>query len=252
MVGKNRLRSAAWCLAVLGRTFHNPVAGKFLSIASFRRPLDLDQALRTCTELHWVQENRPILFSQKHPKQNWIVGGWKEIKALKTTDVSDERVSELRNCVKVNVAVLGYLSPIVCTVSVHVQQHWTQIHRAQELFESRSGRPGLPALPNSPSGVCGHTATLNKRVMRPEVHWSSLTCLCLCVAQGWSWGRCICLTDTAWPARGWLTSPALSFTPWTSPTTSMWATRAWSMSARSPGVKRGRKISLVSWCCSGC
>ena len=146
-VGKKRLRSAAWCLAVLGRTFHNPVAGKILSIASFRRPLDLDQALRTCTELHWVQENRPILSSQKHPKQNWIGGGWKEIKALKTSDVCDERVSELRSCVKVNAAVLGSLSPIVCTVSAHVQQHWTRIHRAQELCESRSGCAGLPCPP---------------------------------------------------------------------------------------------------------
>ena len=32
--------------------------------------------------------------------------------------------------------------------------------RAQELFESRGGRPGLP-VPNSPYGLCGHKATLN-------------------------------------------------------------------------------------------
>ena len=33
-------------------------------------------------------------------------------------------------------------------------------HRAQELCESRSGRPGLP-VPNSPYGLCGREATLN-------------------------------------------------------------------------------------------
>ena len=32
--------------------------------------------------------------------------------------------------------------------------------RAQELCESRGGRPGLPVL-NSPYGLCGHKATLN-------------------------------------------------------------------------------------------
>ena len=32
--------------------------------------------------------------------------------------------------------------------------------RAQELCESRSGRPGLP-VPNSPYGLCGRKATLN-------------------------------------------------------------------------------------------
>ena len=32
--------------------------------------------------------------------------------------------------------------------------------RAQELCESRSGRPGLP-VPNKPYGFCGHKATLN-------------------------------------------------------------------------------------------
>ena len=33
-------------------------------------------------------------------------------------------------------------------------------HRAQELCESRGGRPGL-AVPNSPYGLCGRKATLN-------------------------------------------------------------------------------------------
>ena len=34
------------------------------------------------------------------------------------------------------------------------------VHRAQELCESREGRPGLPVL-NSPYGLCGREATLN-------------------------------------------------------------------------------------------
>ena len=34
--------------------------------------------------------------------------------------------------------------------------------RAQELCESRGGRPGLP-VPNSPYGLCGRKATLNER-----------------------------------------------------------------------------------------
>ena len=39
-----------------------------------------------------------------------------------------------------------------CTMSLHET-------RAQELCESRGGRPGLP-VPNSPYGLCGRTATL--------------------------------------------------------------------------------------------
>ena len=34
------------------------------------------------------------------------------------------------------------------------------IHRAEELYESRGGRPGRP-VPNSPYGLCGRKATLN-------------------------------------------------------------------------------------------
>ena len=42
-------------------------------------------------------------------------------------------------------------------------------HKAQELCESRGGRPGLPA-PNSPYGLCGRKATLNLNVhpLRPQ------------------------------------------------------------------------------------
>ena len=35
-----------------------------------------------------------------------------------------------------------------------------QPDRAQELCESRSGRPGLP-VPNNPYGLCGRKVTLN-------------------------------------------------------------------------------------------
>ena len=39
--------------------------------------------------------------------------------------------------------------------------------RAQELCESRGGRPGLP-VPNSPSGLCGREVTLNMS-LSPEL-----------------------------------------------------------------------------------
>ena len=38
--------------------------------------------------------------------------------------------------------------------------------RAQELCESRGGRPGLP-VPNSPYGLCGRKATLNSSREQP-------------------------------------------------------------------------------------
>ena len=73
-------------------------------------------------------------------------------------------LSELRSCVKVEVAVLGSPSLIIRTVSVDVKQHWTrsQNFRAQELCKSRGGCPGLP-VPNNPYGLCGRQATTKKR-----------------------------------------------------------------------------------------
>ena len=64
--------------------------------------------------------------------------------------------TELRSCVKVEVAVLGSPTLIVRSVSVDVKQHWTWTsnHRDQELREGRGGRPGLP-IPNIPFGLCG-------------------------------------------------------------------------------------------------
>ena len=96
-------------------------------------------------------------------------------------------VLELRRCVKVEVAVLGSPSLIVLMVSVDVKQHCTRGQdRGQELSEcrgallglpfiivrmisvdvkqpceSRGGRPGLP-VHNSPYGLCGRKATVNK------------------------------------------------------------------------------------------
>ena len=79
---------------------------------------------------------------------------------------------------KVGVTVLGSLSLTVPAVSVDIKQHWTPVpkspyglcgrkatlncQRAQELCESRGGRPGLP-VPNSPYGFCGRIATLDSR-----------------------------------------------------------------------------------------
>ena len=58
---------------------------------------------------------------------------------------------------KVEVDVLGSPSLIVLMVSVDVHSNTgTWPLRAQELCESRGGRPGLP-VPNSPYGLCGRT-----------------------------------------------------------------------------------------------
>ena len=52
---------------------------------------------------------------------------------------------------------MGSLSLTVRTVCVDLKQH--RSYRAQELCESRGGRPGLPVL-NSPYGLCGRKAIL--------------------------------------------------------------------------------------------
>ena len=57
---------------------------------------------------------------------------------------------------KVEVDVLGSPSLTVAMVSVDV----TLKNRAQELCESRGGRPGLP-VPSSPYGLDGRKATMN-------------------------------------------------------------------------------------------
>ena len=71
-------------------------------------------------------------------------------------------MTEVRGCVKIEVAVLGSPSLISLTVSVDGKQHFNQPHndRAQELCENRGGRPGLP-VPNKPYGFCGRKAALN-------------------------------------------------------------------------------------------
>ena len=58
---------------------------------------------------------------------------------------------------KIEGTVLGSPSLISLMVSVAVKHHG---RKAQELCESRGGRPGLP-VPNKPYGLCGRKARLN-------------------------------------------------------------------------------------------
>ena len=70
---------------------------------------------------------------------------------------------------RVEVAVLGS-RPNKPTVSVNVRQHSTSTNhsRAQELCESRGGRPGLP-IPNSLYGLCRRKATSKKKCVCSEL-----------------------------------------------------------------------------------
>ena len=61
--------------------------------------------------------------------------------------------TEPRNCVNVELTVLGSLALIVLVVSLDVKQR-VEDFRDQKLCESRGGRPGLP-VPNNPYGLCG-------------------------------------------------------------------------------------------------
>ena len=68
---------------------------------------------------------------------------------------------------KVEVAVLRSPSLIILMVSVHVKQHSTNnnedvVSRAQELCESRGGRPGF-SVPNNPYGFCTRKATFEEK-----------------------------------------------------------------------------------------
>ena len=66
---------------------------------------------------------------------------------------------------KVEVGVLDFPSLIALMVLVDVKQNLKKKSgaRAQELCESRGGRPGLPA-PSSPHGHCGRQATVEEEV----------------------------------------------------------------------------------------
>ena len=68
--------------------------------------------------------------------------------------------TELRNCVRDDIALLG--SPSLTVPTVIVRRKATLKNRAQELCESRGGRPGLP-VPNKLSGFYGRKATLKNR-----------------------------------------------------------------------------------------
>ena len=60
------------------------------------------------------------------------------------------------------------------TASVVLKQQWTTAgsFRAQELWESWGGRPGLP-IPNSPYSICGRKTTLNLLNVRAQELWES-------------------------------------------------------------------------------
>ena len=74
---------------------------------------------------------------------------------------------------KVEVAVLGSPSLIVRTVSVDV--------RAQELCESRGGRPGLPVR-NSPYGLCGcKSGKIELELVVPYSRCNSLVQVTACI-----------------------------------------------------------------------
>ena len=77
---------------------------------------------------------------------------------------SDEDiVAELGSCVEVEVAVLGSPSLISPVVSVD-----GYCGRAQELCESRGGRPGF-SVSNKPCGFCGRKSTLNRYYTAEEL-----------------------------------------------------------------------------------
>ena len=71
---------------------------------------------------------------------------------------------------KVEVAVLGSPSLTVLMLSVDIKQHLkkTLYDRAQELCESRGGRPGL-TVPNSPYGFIEHHVSELMSCVKVEV-----------------------------------------------------------------------------------
>ena len=77
----------------------------------------------------------------------------------------EERISELRSCVKSGGGRPGLLVPYkpygFCgRKSTMKEEEERQSFRAQELCRSRGCRPGLP-VSNSRYGLCGRKATLN-------------------------------------------------------------------------------------------
>ena len=80
----------------------------------------------------------------------------------------DQRPTELRSCVEVEVAVLCFQSRIIHTISLGVKQHFDQ--RPTELrscVEVEVGRPLLP-VPNNPYDLCGRKATLRPTTVRAQ------------------------------------------------------------------------------------
>ena len=70
---------------------------------------------------------------------------------------------------KVEAAVLGSPSLTVLMVSACGRKATLNLNRkAQELCESRGGRPGLPPVPDSSYGLCGRKASLNLLSIRVQ------------------------------------------------------------------------------------
>ena len=83
---------------------------------------------------------------------------------------------------KVEVDALRPNSPYgICGRKAAFEEEDTNI-KAQELCESRGGRPGLP-VPNSPYGLCGRKATLNERVMSNRFRTFDVTRVALLVKE---------------------------------------------------------------------
>ena len=56
-----------------------------------------------------------------------------------------------------------FIAESVYLIYIYIYPSTHCCDRAQELCESRGGRPGLP-VPNSPFGFCGRKATLKNRI----------------------------------------------------------------------------------------
>ena len=88
-------------------------------------------------------------------------------------------LSELKSCVKTEVAVLGSPSFRVLMVSVAVKQHLTRRRpiaiTTQELCESRGEHAGLP-VPNGPYRLCGSKTILKKgkKLLVSPAQWQCL------------------------------------------------------------------------------
>ena len=79
------------------------------------------------------------------------------------------RMCLMFTCMFLHSAVINYVTEGALLISVHMFTENAPIvkmyfrHRAQEVCESRGGRPGLP-VPNNPYGFCRRKATFEEAV----------------------------------------------------------------------------------------